>query len=79
MNRLMFLSVVLLIVVVGVSRASTICDSCHCLEVDDFIVVKCKGIADKIPTVDYEFVVWPTTNLSIKVFFNDMNLKVLPK
>lgn len=79
MNRLMFLSVVLLIVVVGVSRASTICDSCHCLEVDDFIVVKCKRIADKIPTVDYEFIVWPTTTLSIKAFFNDMNLKVLPK
>lgn len=64
-------------------KAADICDSmCHCLEYEsNFVIVNCKGYKDHHPNIDFELFEWPKTseNRSIKAFFNNMTIHLLPK
>lgn len=65
-----------------IAQATDVCDSvCHCLEYEtEFVIVNCKGYKGHHPDVDFELFEWPKTeNRSIKAFFNNLSIHLLPK
>lgn len=62
-------------------NGANICNYCNCVDVSDGVEVKCKtSYSFKKPKdIDFDYVNWPVTNGSIKAFFQDIEMTLLPK
>lgn len=79
MSRALFFIILYVIVI---AKAVDICDSaCGCLEYErDYLIVNCKDYKNHHPDIDLELIEWPKIqNRTIKFFFNNMSLHLLPK
>lgn len=69
------------VMITALTQATDVCDSaCHCLEYDaDFVVVNCKSSKNQ-QEIDFDLFEWPKReNRSIKAFFNNISIHLLPK
>lgn len=60
-------------------NGAKICDSCNCVDVDGDVEVKCNTSYYFKQPIDFEYVNWPKTSGSIRAYFQNRNLIVLPK
>lgn len=77
-KRIVFLSVLM---IVALTYAKDVCDSqCTCLEYElEDLIVNCR-INKNEPDVNFDVFEWPKTeNRTIKAFFNNRSIHLLPK
>jgi hypothetical protein len=60
--------------------ASDICDICQCFNYENSDRgIMCKNTKTKTPNIDLTSINWPAENATIRVFFNNITLNLLPK
>ena len=75
-----FLIIVSLFCVSNINGAK-ICDYCNCVGVNESVEVKCNTFyyIKHSKSIDYGFVIWPSTCRFIRAYFQETGMIVLPK